>query len=211
MQGPVLVFAEASGSQLRKVSYEALTEGRKLADSLGAKEYALVIGNGLAAETLNLGKFGADHVIQVESPSLSLFHPDYYRDIILEAIGKVAPSIVLLPATSAGKDIGPRLAIHLNTGLASDCVRLEVRGEEVVASRPAFAGKVILNVRIMGTPKIATLRPNAFTARESSTPKTPSIEQMSFDKWDSRIVVREFVAPEGKKVDLTEANIIISG
>ncbi len=189
MQGPVLIFAEASGTQFRKASYEAVTEGRRIADALGVKEHALAIGNGISAEVPNLGKYGADQVFLSESPSLSLFHPEYYRDIFLEIVRKVTPSIILLPATSAGKDLGPRLAIHLDTGL----------------------GKVILRVRVKGTPKIATLRPNAFTAKESATPKSPTVDYVTFAKQDSRMIVKEFVAPEGKKVDLTEAKIIVSG
>ena len=211
MQGPVLIFAEASGTQFRKASYEAVTEGRRIADALGVKEHALAIGNGISAEVPNLGKYGADQVFLSESPSLSLFHPEYYRDIFLETVRKVTPSIILLPATSAGKDLGPRLAIHLDTGLASDCVLLDFQDDELVASRPAYAGKVILRVRIRGTPKIATLRPNAFTAKESATPKSLTVDHVTFAKQDSRMTVKEFVAPGGKKVDLTEAKIIVSG
>ncbi len=121
------------------------------------------------------------------------------------------PGLILLPATSAGKDLGPRLAIHLNTGLASECTHLEIQDDELVASRPAYAGKIVLKVRIIGSPKIATLRPNAFTAKELPSPKSPTIETFSFSKRESRMTVREFVAPEGKKLDLTEANVIVSG
>ncbi len=122
MQGPVLIFAEASGTQFRKASYEAITEGRRIADALGVKEDALAIGNGLGAEVPNLGKYGADQVFLSESPSLSLFHPEYYRDIFLETVRKVTPSIILLPATSAGTRL--RWQSHTqsqNQGYSQDC------------------------------------------------------------------------------------------
>jgi len=211
MKGPVLVFAESSGSQFRKASYEALTEGRRLADFLGTEEYALSIGNGLAAVSTDLGKYGADHVLVADGPDLALFHPEYYRQLALDAARKVSPSIILLPATSAGKDLAPRLAIHMNTGVASECVQLELLGEDLMATRPAYAGKVLLKVRVNGTPKIATLRPNVFTAREVSTPKSPSLDRLPFNKPDSRMFVREFVAHGEKKLDLTEATVIVSG
>ncbi len=211
MKGPVLIFAESSGPQIRKSSYEALTEGRRLADLLGTQVYALSIGNGLEPGASELGKYGVDHVLLSESPDLELFHPDYYREIVLDAVKKVSPNIILLSATSTGKDLAPRLAIHLNTGLASECVQLELQGEELVATRPAYAGKVLVRVKIMGTPQIATLRPNAFTAKQESTPKSPSLDRLAFTRPDSRMTVREFVAHEGKKLDLTEASIIVSG
>ncbi len=211
LKGPVLVFAESFGPQFRKSSYETITEGRRIANLLQVEEYAVAIGSGIASETASLGKFGADHVILTESPDLALFHPEYYRDALLEAVKRVNPGLVLLPATSAGKDLGPRLAIHLNTGLASECTQLEVLNDELVASRPAYAGKLVVKVRIIGSPKIATLRPNAFTAKEQASPKSPTAESFSFSKKESRMTVREFVAPAGKKLDLTEANVIISG
>ena len=211
MKGPVFVFAESSGPQFRKASYEALTEGRRLADLLGVEEYALSIGSGLAPAASNLGGYGADHVLLADDPALALPHPEYYREIALDAVRRVSPSILLLPATSTGKDLAPRLAIHLNTGVASECIQLDILGDELIASRPAYAGKIILKVKVNGTLKIATLRPNVFTAKELPAPKNPSIEKLTFSLPKSRMIVKEYVAHEGKKLDLTEASIIISG
>jgi len=211
LKGPVLVFAESSGSQFRKTSYEALTEGRRLADLLGTEEYALAIGDGLEPVASDLGKYGADHVLVAESPDLGLFHPEYYRQIALDAAKKVSPGILLLPATSAGKDLAPRVAIHLNTGVASDCVQLELQDQELVATRPAYAGKVLLKVKVIGTPKIVTLRPNVFTSKELSPQKNPSLDRLPFNRPESRMTVKEFVAHGDKKLDLTEASIIVSG
>jgi len=211
MTQPVLVFAESSGSQFRKSGFEAVTEGRRLADLAGAEEYAVAIGHGLEERMIELGKYGADRVFLADDPSLALFHPDYYRHILLDAVKKHAPSIILLPATSAGKDLAPRIAIHLNTGVASDCVQLSLENGDLFATRPAYAGKVLLKVRINGTPKIATLRPNAFTAKEVSPVHSPSVEPLTFEKPETRMVVKEFAALGPKKMDLTEASIIVSG
>src|SRR5437867_1105798 len=204
MQGPILVFVEPSGNQFRKSSYEAITEGRRLADLQGVEEYALAIGNGVGSNARDLGKYGADHVLLADAPKLAMFHPEYYRDIARNAIKKISPSAILLPATSTGKDLGPRLAIHLQTGVATECIQLKIEGGELIASRPAYAGKIILTIRVKGTPKIATLRPNAFTAKELQVPKTPTVDALSFNLPESRMVVREFVTHEGKKLDLTE-------
>src|SRR5713101_915006 len=185
MKGPVLIFTESSGSQFRKSSYEALTEGRRLADLLGTQEYALSIGKGLEPAAGELGRYGADHVLLSESPDLELFHPEYYREIVLDAVRKVLPSILLLSATSAGKDLAPRLATHLNTGLASECVQLELQGAELVATRPAYAGKVLVRLKIKGIPQIATLRPNVFTAKQLSAAKPTHLDRLPYKKPDS--------------------------
>jgi len=208
---PVLVFAESSGSEFRKSSFEAVTEGRRLANLLGTQVYAVSIGHGLAARIPVLGKYGADHVLVADDPTLKLFHPDFYRQIILDAVRRVNPSTILLPATSAGKDLAPRLAIHLNVGLASECIQLELQGEELLATRPAYAGKVLLKVKVKGTPKSATLRPNVFTAKEDSSSRTVSLDPIPFNQPESRMIVKEFVAHEGKKLDLTEASVVVSG
>jgi electron transfer flavoprotein alpha subunit len=205
------VFAESSGSEFRKSSFEALTEGRRLANLMGTEEYALSIGDGASLGISGLAKFGADHVLVADDPALKLFHPDYFRHVALDAVRKVSPSIILLPATAAGKDLAPRLAIHLDAGLASDCIRLELQGQDLVATRPAYAGKVLLKVKVNGSPKIATLRPNAFTAKEVVPARNPSVEKLPFNKPESRMIVQKFVAQEGKKLDLTEASVIVSG
>ncbi len=211
MAGPVLVFAESTGTEFRKSAFESVTEGRRLADLLRVEEYALAIGNGLRDRVPDLGRFGADRVLLSEDPSLSLYHPDYYRQIALDAIRKIGPSIILIPATSTGKDLAPRLAINLNTVAASECTQLELQNDELIATRPAYAGKVLVKVRLKATPKIATLRPNVFTAREASPSRNPAIEHLPTAQLGSKMVVKEFLSHGARKLDLSEASIVISG
>lgn len=211
MPGPILVFAEAFRSTFRKAAFEAVTEARRLADLSNVEVYALVIGTGLKSSAVELGKYGADQILVADDPSLGLFNPDYYRQIALGAVEKTSPSIILLPATSTGKDLAPRLAIHLNTAMSSDCVMLDLESNELIATRPAYAGKVLMKIRIRTSPKIATLRPNVFTAKELATKKTPEVQEIHFSKPDSKMVVKEFVTHGVKKMDLTEASVIVSG
>src|SRR6266571_8452540 len=123
MTGEVLVFAESSGGTLRKAAYEAVTEGRRLADLLKVDEYALAIGRGLKENAKELGRYGADKVFLADDPSLELFNADYYRLVALDVAKSTIPSIILAAATSTGKDLAPRLAIHLNTAVASECTQ----------------------------------------------------------------------------------------
>src|SRR5207247_10623615 len=133
---------ESSAGAFRKTYYEAVTEGRRLADLLQVDEYALAIGNGLKERATELGRYGADKVFLADDPSLELFNADYYRQVALDVAKKTGPSIILAPATSTGKDIAPRLAIHRHTDVASECTQLEADRGKIVATTPASAGKV---------------------------------------------------------------------
>jgi electron transfer flavoprotein alpha subunit len=211
MQGPILVFAESSGSEFRKSAFEAVTEARRLANLSKSEVHALSIGYEISDQASSLGKFGADKVWVADNESLKLFQPDFFRDIAINLAKQINPSVILLPATSTGKDLAPRLAIHLNTAVTSDCTELEIRDNEFIATRPAYAGKVLLKVKIRGSPKVATLRPNVFTAAESVPAISPSVESLSFEKPTTRMRVKEFVTHGAKKQDLTEAGVIVSG
>jgi len=211
MQGPILVFAESFGTEFRRSAFEALTEARRLADLSKTEVHALSMGHGIADQATSLGRYGADKVLVADHEALRLFQPEFYRQIALEIARKSNPSIILLPATSSGKDLAPRLAIHLNTGAATDCTELEVKDGDLIATRPAYAGKVLLKLRIKANPKIASLRPNVFTAKERTPPIKPSIETIPFTNPATSMTVKEFVTHGTKKLDLTEASIIVSG
>ena len=211
MQGPILVFAESSGSEFRKSAFEAVTEARRLADLSKTEVHALSIGHRIKDQAGSLGKFGADRVSVADDESLKLFQPDFYRQIALDLAKKTNPGVILLPATSTGKDLAPRLAIHLNTVVATECTELEIRDDDLVATRPAYAGKVLLKIKMKGIPKVATLRPNVFTAKEKVPGISPSIEHLSFEKPTTKMTMKEFVTHGAKKQDLTEAGVIVSG
>ena len=211
MQGPILVFAESSEREFRKSAFEAVTEAKQLADSSKSEVHALSIGYRIGDQASSLGKFGADKVSVVDDESLNLFQPDFYRQIALDLAKKINPSVILLPATSTGKDLAPRLAIHLNTVVATECTELEISGDDLIATRPAYAGKVLLKVKMRGNPKVATLRPNVFTAKERVPAISPSVQSLSFEKPTTKMTVKEFVTHGAKKQDLTEAGVIVSG
>jgi electron transfer flavoprotein alpha subunit len=211
MQGPILVFAESSGSEYRKSAFEAVTEARRLADLSKVEVHALSIGHGIHDQASSLGKFGADKVWVADDESLTLFQPDFYRQIAIDLAKKTSPAVILLPATSTGKDLAPRLAVRLNTAVAAECTELEVSNNELIATRPAYAGKVLLKVKMRGNPNVATLRPNVFTSKERDPAITPSVESLSFEKPATRMNVKEFVTHGAKKQDLTEAGVIVSG
>ena len=137
MQGPILVFAESSGADFRKSALEAITAARHLADHTKQEIHALCIGHGITTQANTLGRFGANKIWVADDEALKIFQPDFYRQITLELAEKISPGMILLPATSSGKDLAPRLAIHLNTVVATECTALEVANDDLVATRPA--------------------------------------------------------------------------
>src|SRR5207249_12231373 len=158
-------LGEGGGRGGGRAAGEWVTEGGGVAGVGEAGGDALCIGDGVKDQASSLGKFGADKVSVADDEMLKLFQPDFYRQIALDLANKINPSVILLPATSSGKDLAPRLAIHLNTVVAADRTELEIRNDELIATRPAYAGKVLLKVKMKVNPKVATLRPNFFTAR----------------------------------------------
>ena len=213
VEGPILVFAESSGPDFRRSSLETLTVAKKIAGQIKGQVIAVAIGYLIKDKVASmLGKYGADRVLLTDSSDLSTFHPDYYRTIMLDAVRKASPGVILLPATSTGKDLAPRIAIHLNTVVASECTNLELTDDRLIATRPVYAGKIFQQLTMKSLPFISTLRPNAFTAKETQpSPKTPPVEEMPFTKPPTRMIVHEYQAHSGKKMDLTEASIIVSG
>src|SRR3989442_13604726 len=96
-----------------------------------------------------------------------------------------------MPATSSGKDLAPRLAIHLNTGVATESIKLDIEGDRVVATRLVYAGKAFLRVTMNSTPFMATLSPNAVNAKEARSQKSSQVEELQFTKPQSRMTVHE--------------------
>ena len=122
----VWVFAEQREGQLQKVSLELLGEGRKIADKLGSKLTALLIGSKVKNLVEDLSRHGADEVLVVDAPELEHYTTDGYTKAICELANAKKPNIIFIGATFIGRDLGPRVAARLETGLTADCTSLDV-------------------------------------------------------------------------------------
>lgn len=207
----VLAFAEQRDQRFKKSSFEAVRAAREIADKLGAECLALVVGSGVESIAGILGGYGASKVLVVDEPTLARHSNTGFSRVIAEIAAKRDAEIVFLPASQMGKDLSPRVAVRLNAGLASDCVALKVEGGEIIATRPVYAGKALIDVRVKTPVKVFTLRPNVFTA---GSPKDTSagVERVSVALSDADFgsVVKEVKAATGRP-DVTEADIIVSG
>ena len=208
----ILVYAESRGGDIRKVAFEAVTAGRLLADKVGGEVHAIVCGpSGISGTAADLAKYGADTVIVAEHAGFA----SYAREAIAATIAGRAKSggyrAVILGFTAQGRDLGPRLAAKLDVPIASDVTTVDVAGDKLTVKHPGYANKVIINLEITGPQAVVSVRPSAFTAKES--PKAGKVEtiQPAADPGAERVVVKELIEGNKGKIDLGDAPVIISG
>jgi electron transfer flavoprotein alpha subunit len=206
-------FAESRGGELRKVAFEAVTAARKAADASGGGEvHALVIGApGIAARAEQLGRYGADVVTVVEHPALERYSPEVFAATAAEQIRAGEYRAAFFAASGQGRDLAPRVAARLDASLASDVTGFEIQGDAVLAQHPAYVGKVIVTLRLAGTPALLSLRPGALTAAEQ--PRSARVEKAApaMDPATGKVVVTELAQSRATKLDLGEAPVIVSG
>ncbi|MGL5086350.1 MAG: electron transfer flavoprotein subunit alpha/FixB family protein [Clostridium sp.] len=211
----VWVFAEQRGGELQKVSLEILGEGRKIADKLGVKLTALVLGDNIKGLAEELGTHGADEVLVAESELLKNYTTDGYTKVICDLANVRKPGILFIGATFIGRDLGPRVAARLSTGLTADCTILDVEVEngDLLATRPAFGGNLMATIACPDhRPQMATIRPGVFTKLpKSEVPFVTEIVEVNLVDSDIRTKIVEIVKENKDIVDISEANIIVSG
>ena len=205
----VLAVLESRGGTLKKTAFEVLGAARHLAGE--DRVTAVLLGRGAAALGASLGQAGADLVRAVEHPALDAYSGEGYAKAVADEIARARPALVLFAASAMGKDLAPRVAARVGVGLAGDCIALEAESGSFTASRPVYAGKARLKVGFSGSPAMATLRPNVFTAPPPDPARTAAVETVSADPGNLPDRVREVVQAASARVDLTEADIIVSG
>jgi electron transfer flavoprotein alpha subunit len=205
----VFAITEQRDGVFRKVSFEAVSEGRRIADGLGADLCAVVLG----VETENLAgelqKFGPDKILSADDPALADYTTDAYTNVISELIKAQEPSVILIGATAQGKDLSARLAARLEAGLAMDCTAITLDNGGLTCTRPMFGGKIFADVEIEGDMQIIAVRPNVMDIVESA--KNCAIEKPAFQIGDVKTAVVEKSMDIGDKIELTEADIVVSG
>lgn len=211
----VWVFAEQREGELQKVSLELLGEGRKIADKLGVKLTALLLGNNIKSLADTLGRHGADEVLVVESSLLQHYTTDGYTKVICDLANDRKPGIIFIGATFIGRDLGPRVAARLTTGLTADCTVLDVdvEKEDLLATRPAFGGNLMATIACPDhRPQMATVRPGVFSKLPDEERNfTVEEVEVKLEESDIRTKIVEIVKEAKEIVDISEANFIVSG
>jgi electron transfer flavoprotein alpha subunit len=206
----IVTFAEHREGKLRRSSLEAVSEARRLAGPLGGQVTAVLVGLGVEGLAAELASHGADKVDLFDDPALGAYATEPYARALAQAVTEAKPAAVLVPFTAMGKDLAPRAAARLGAGLVSDCVSFAVKDGRLEARRPMFAGKAYATVRWEGDPQMATLRPNVFPLEKADASRKAEVRKGQVDT-SARAKVTAVHAAAGGKVELTEAQIIVSG
>ena len=211
----VWVFAEQRDGKLKGVAYELVSEGRKLADKLGAELSAVCLGHNVeGAETLVA--YGAHRVYLANDPALLDRQEDLYAGLLVDLIRKHRPEILLAGATALGRSVIPRVAAVLNTGLSADCTGLDIDPESklLLQTKPAF-GNNVMAVIVCQTrrPQMATVRPRVFKPSTPDQQRRGEVVKVDFTREGvtSRTKLLRFVEDLSEKIRLDEADIIVSG
>ena len=213
MANEVWIYAEHKDGKLKKTALELLSGARPIADQLGASLVAVLVGSGIESLAGDLGPYGADKVIVAENDALKEYTAGAFSQAIQKLAEERKPAIILGPASAQGKDLFPRLAAKLSTGMASDCIAIGLNDQKQLApTRPMYAGKALIDVAIEGETQIATLRPNVLGVSEPQSGKSAEVEKVAADAPAGLgAILKEVVKGATETVDLTEANIIVSG
>lgn len=212
----VWVIGEQREGKINPVTIELIGEGRKLADQLG-KELAVVIaGYEVEKEVKELLHYSVDKVYYINDPLLKDFTTDGYAISITNLIERKKPEVVLVGATSIGRDIAPRIAGKVGTGLTADCTKLEIDSTDnkLLQTRPAFGGNLMATIVCpKNRPQMSTVRPGVMAKAVRNESETGILEVVTPELTEKMIRTRlvEILPQEKKSVNLTDARIIVSG
>ena len=208
----ILVYLESRDGKIKKSSLEALSEGKRRAGEIGTETNAVIIGHGLDDVVPEAFKFGASKAFLLENTLLNRYSSSGYGEALFSLIEEIKPEIILFSASSLGKDLAPRLAAKLGVGLASDCTHAAMRDGKLEVVRPIFAGKAFMTLTLRSSPQVVSLRPNVFPLIEPLEGKGEIIKkEVTIPEDKVKAQVAEILREEGAVLDVTEAEIVISG
>ena len=211
----VYVFVEQREGVIQNVGLELLGKARELADALNEKVYAMLLGHDLTTQAQECIAYGADTVLRVDAPELATYVTEPYAQAIYQIIRDNKPSIVLIGATTIGRDLGPRLSARVETGLTADCTGLEISEDrDLLMTRPAFGGNLMATIICKEhRPQMSTVRPGVMRTKPKDEQRAGTVEKVNihFDKSKFKVRILETVKEQKNRIDITEAKILVSG
>jgi len=208
----IAVYLEARDGKIKKSSFEALAEAKRRAAELGVATAAVLVGGAVADLAPGAFAYGAANVYVIENELLADYSAQGYGLALAALAAEIRPEALFFPATSMGRDLAPRVAARLGVGLASDCVKVAVKDGDLVFTRPIYAGKAVLTFTLKTRPRLATLRPNIFPLGEASVAAGEVVRKdVAIPDGAIKGRVVEVIREEGGEIDVTEADVVVSG
>ena len=235
----IWVFCEQRNGELMSTDFELVSEASRLAKEIGCKVTGVVLGNGMEKAAKELGGYGADEVIVCDDPLLEVYTTDAYTKVLCDLVNEYKPEVLLLGATNIGRDLGPRCAARLHTGLTADATHLDVDTKEYIEflrnsstldvdtvkldetdrnlkmTRPAFGGHMMATIICPRfRPQMSTVRPGVMKRAPFDQAKADACQivkpAFSISKEDIRVEVLSVEKAAKKMVDLIGANVVVS-
>lgn len=204
----VFVFVEAHGPEVKKGSLELLHAAKQS----GREVIAGLVGGGVNALSTKVGQAGAKTVFVSDSAELSNYNSETYAAAITAMIKESGADVVLASSTTLARDLFPRVAARLDSGLASDCTSLELSADGVKARRPLYSAKCTAEVEFVNSPiRFILMRPNQLPVGTLDPQATATVKDFSIANASGKVLCKETVKGSSNKADLTEANVIVSG
>jgi electron transfer flavoprotein alpha subunit len=209
MARKVLVLGEAREGSLRNVSYESIAAAKTVSE--GGEIVGVLIGDNVSGLAQDLISYGADRVVVVENEKLKQYTADGFSQALLAVINSEKPEGVITGHTALGKDLTPKIAAKLSSGLVSDAINVEAVGGNIVFTRPIYSGKAFEKKIVTDGLIFATVRPNNIAPLEKDENRKGEITSLSVDIKDLRTIIKDVVKKVSEGVDLSEAKVIVSG
>ena len=212
MKPGILVFVEQRGGQVKKASYEALGAALGLKSAVGGDVAAVIVGSGVQGLAAEVAAHGADKVFVVDQGYLATFDAAGYGRAVERVAAEMKPGLVVLAGTAMGRDVGPWLAAKLDAAYAADCTALKSEGGKLTARRPMYAGKAVATVSAESDTFVLSVRPKAFDAAPMQAGRTAPVALVNPGDADHlRAVAKSILADAGGALDVSEADIVVSG
>ncbi|QTD41502.1 electron transfer flavoprotein subunit alpha/FixB family protein [Sporosarcina sp. Te-1] len=209
MSKKVLVLGEAREGALRNVSFEAIAAAKTV--SGGGEVVGLLVGDSVQSLAEEMIQFGADRVVSVEHPHLKHYTSDGYGQAFMAVYEQEKPDAVAFGHTALGKDLSPKIASKLGSGLISDVTAIEGEGDEALFVRPIYSGKAFEKVKNKEDLLFFTIRPNNIAPLEKDTSRTGEASSVSVDITNLRTIIKDVVRKSTEGVDLSEAKVVVAG
>lgn len=212
----VYVIAEEFEGKLRNVTLELLGQGKQLAEGIGDEVGAVLIGHNVKPLAQELIAHGAHKVYVYDDPKFEHYNTTAFTRVLVHFFNEVKPNVYLVGATNIGRDLGPRVANALQTGLTADCTNLFVDddGKTIVWTRPALGGNIMAEIVCRNNrPQMGTVRPNVFKKPEADPNATGEVIDMHVDLTEADFLTKfvELIKVGGNGIKIEEADIIVAG
>jgi len=209
MANKILAVLEQREGLIKRSSFEAVNAAANLAKDLNTNAEAVVVGDTIS-NINEVSKYGIQEITHIKNSELSNYSSSGYTDVISNFAKESGFEILIISNTALGKDLAPHLSVKLDAGCIVDCVKLSVSGNEIVCTRPTYAGKALVDVKLLSDKKVITIRPNVFKAQITENANPPNVVVKEVTSVNLKSKVTEF-KKAGGKLDVSEADIIVSG